>query len=339
MPSASGDPETPSTRGTEGPEPTTTSDEKDGTTDRPLKVLYIAGAMRSGSTILTRTLGEVDGFLGAGEVFHFFGRAMARNELCSCGVPAHECPLWGEVIGRVGPPAGFEDAEAAEEMRRAVSYGRHLATGLLSRMGLPLPDSVGRYRELLGRVYTALGRVSGARVLVDASKVPGYGWLLEGLPGVELSVLHLVRDSRGVVHSWSRRKRRPGAGRGVYMNRFGPIGGSLLWAVSQIGAEALRTTSGRGLRVRYSDFTEDPAGVVRRVGRLLEEPVGTLDHIRDGTLFLSAQHTLAGNPVRMRDGGIALREDTAWREGLEPAHRRVVTALTWPLLRRYAIRA
>jgi hypothetical protein len=37
----------------------------------------------------------------------------------------------------------------------------------------------------------------------------------------------------------------------------------------------------------------------------------------------------------MDAGVIALRLDEEWREKLPPKNRRVVTAISWPLLRRY----
>lgn len=46
----------------------------------PVRVLYIAGIGRSGSTLLARALGEVDGFVAAGEVMHFFGRGLVNDE-------------------------------------------------------------------------------------------------------------------------------------------------------------------------------------------------------------------------------------------------------------------
>jgi len=47
------------------------------------------------------------------------------------------------------------------------------------------------------------------------------------------------------------------------------------------------------------------------------------------------QHTVAGNPVRMRSGPLKLRVDDAWRAAMPAADRRLVTLLTFPLLARY----
>lgn len=321
-----------------------------------MRVLYVAGAMRSGSTLLTRLLGEVDGVFGAGELFHFFFRAVEENELCSCGRPAHGCPVWGRVIRRVaGAPAGrlegFASGVAVDRFLRRASYGRHLPATIVSGAGGPTSGALRRFRALLARLYRAVRDVTGARVVIDASKLPAYGWLLRDLPGIDLAVVHLVRDARGVVHSWSRTRRRPGARDGrARMNRFGPLAGSLLWSASQTGAELLRRGVRRSLRVRYRDLASDPEAVARRVLGLISDPGEALDalaasggpaarlgHLDGSVARLDRQHLLAGNPMRMRTGRIPIEADREWRERMSGFRRRLVTALTLPFLRRYGM--
>jgi hypothetical protein len=55
-------------------------------------------------------------------------------------------------------------------------------------------------------------------------------------------------------------------------------------------------------------------------------------------LHLETNHTVAGNPLRFRRGDVAIEADLEWRSRLEAGPRRVVTALTWPLLLRYGFR-
>ena len=57
-----------------------------------------------------------------------------------------------------------------------------------------------------GEFYHDLARVTGASVIVDSSKSPALAALLTQVPGIELHVVHLVRDLRGVVSSGRRTK-------------------------------------------------------------------------------------------------------------------------------------
>ena len=44
--------------------------------------------------------------------------------------------------------------------------------------------------------------------MVDASKHASHAFLVRRLRGVDLRLVHLVRDSRGVAFSWTKRMRR-----------------------------------------------------------------------------------------------------------------------------------
>ena len=88
---------------------------------RPVKVLYVAGLGRSGSTILANTLGQVEGFFSGGELNFIWKHALIENRLCGCGRPSRECPFWGPVFN--GEFGGQSEELAREMMRLAVFRG------------------------------------------------------------------------------------------------------------------------------------------------------------------------------------------------------------------------
>ena len=53
----------------------------------------------------------------------------------------------------------------------------------------------------------------------------------------------------------------------------------------------------------------------------------------------TANHSVAGNPDRLRHGQITLRSDDRWRTAMASRDRRLVSALTAPLLLRYRLSA
>ncbi len=50
---------------------------------------------------------------------------------------------------------------------------------------------------------------------------------------------------------------------------------------------------------------------------------------------LGISHTVSGNPNRFETGAVALRTDREWQKSMKPRDRALVSALTFPLLRRY----
>jgi hypothetical protein len=60
-----------------------------------------------------------------------------------------------------------------------------------------------------------------------------------------------------------------------------------------------------------------------------------LAFIQGTRVRLGLDHTVAGNPMRMRTGEIELQVDDEWRQRLGPHAYRIANGLTWPLLLRY----
>ena len=99
-------------------------------------------------------------------------------------------------------------------------------------------------------------------------------------------------------------------------------------------------TAGRSvpnLRVRYESFVRDPRAVLTAIADHMGVALApdALSFVTAEKIELGVDHTAAGNPMRFKTGTLPLRVDEAWREHLAPRDRRVVTAIAWPLLRRY----
>jgi Sulfotransferase family len=299
-----------------------------------VKVLFVAGYGRSGSTLLDRTLGQVDGFCSVGELRHVFREGYLENRLCGCGEEFRSCPFWREVTREAfGSLARFDALELVGAKSRVDRWWRlpQLAWGLAT----PARRSdLARYRDALRRLYTAIATVSGAEVIVDSSKDVSHGYVLRGIgTPVEPFVLHLVRDSRAVAYSWQRRKFNPGSG--ADMQRYGLVRTSAEWTAINALTALHRRFDRRYAVLRYRDLAADPRAAVRGVLDLLGEAGRELPVRGADTVVLGDDHTAAGNPIRFHRGEVTVRPDDEWRELMPVGGRRLVTALTLPALARY----
>ena len=104
--------------------------------------------------------------------------------------------------------------------------------------------------------------VSGCRYVVDASKWPALALALHR-GGIDVRVVHLVRDVRGVAHSLGGRTERPHAtGSAELMYSNPPASAAARWLATQTEADSLRLARVPVARLRYADFVADPAGQV-----------------------------------------------------------------------------
>ena len=299
-----------------------------------VKVLYVAGAGRSGSTLLGRLLGEPQEAVHVGELVYIWRRCFGENHVCGCGVPFLECPFWSEVFLRGF--GGFDGVDYQDilETKRQLERTRNLPRLLAPWKSPRRQRRLEEYRQVLTTLYRAIAETSGASVVVDGSKSEAYGYLLQTVPGLDLRALHLVRDSRAVAYSLQRRKPDPARREpSSALSTTSPAQAAFLWDASNL-LLTLKMPSRRRAFLRYEDFVADPLAALTRLWALMEEPLPALDFLKEQPMLLRTNHTVAGNPDRFR-ASVTIRPDVEWREKLSVRDHLLVTALTFPLLMRY----
>jgi hypothetical protein len=313
---------------------------ENGTAQSPSKVsvLYIGGAGRSGSTVLDLMLGELPGFFAAGEIKYIWDRGVLRNQLCGCGANFHDCPFWTAV----GEEAfgGWNAVDAADISALELTVDRHACVPIMATpwMWPGYRARLERYADTLDRLYAAIQHVSGAKIIVDSTKRPSSAFLLRQLRNIDLRFVHLVRDSRGVAFSWRKRIVRPEIVEGVeYMPSYDPVRGGARWLASNSLFHVLGLLGVPGIRLRYESLVRRPAEELERVVRhALGESNGVdLGFLEESAVELTTNHTVAGNPVRLRGNKLALKADDEWKAKMDPRERALVMLVTWPLLLRY----
>jgi hypothetical protein len=302
-----------------------------------VKVLYVAGWGRSGSTILGRILGQVSNFFLVGELRYVWDRGLIENRLCSCGVPFRECQVWQEIMAEAFGDDDHVEAQRLIALRERELRTRHLLTPTISAVRTRVAR-MGEYQGTLEKLYRAVRDVRRSRVVVDTSKFPSYGYILQRAPGIELYVLHLVRDPRAVAYSWESRKkpkmdRRDGPSNSMTPHGF--VESSLVWDVWNLAIENVwRRRPERYMLLRYEDFVESPRNSVQSILRFLGEEAES-PFVGEREIAMEVPHTFSGNPDRFQSGTLTIRPDEGWRRNMSVTRQGIVTTLTWPGLVRY----
>lgn len=297
------------------------------------RVVYIAGTGRSGSTLVAQALALRSGAAHVGEVRYLWQRGVAENHLCECGQPFDRCDFWTEVLAKAYGDDIAAVAGRITELGARVDRMRRIPQTML-RVGHDFRAALAEYGELLVPLYDAIAAVSGAELIIDSSKDPSYLFALGALDQLELQAVHLVRDSRAVAYSWTRKRLRPEIHwTQQYMNTRPPWRAAVLWTEYNAAIELYRRRRPGVLQVRYEDFVGAPEHALQQLCDALGVPGASSDS-QDDTVM----HSLSGNPMRFERGPLVVRPDTEWQRRLPARGRRLVTALTAPLLRRYGYR-
>ena len=297
----------------------------------PLKVIYIAGYGRSGTTLLDIALGQQPGVLAAGELTALARHVWQEREYCACRRKADECSFWSKVV------EAWLDGRQPDAMAK---HGRNLARSewlfdprrLLWRFGVGKTGKA--YCEETSALLHKIADNSRASVIVDSSKLPGRASALMSIEDIEVYVIHMVRDGRGV--GWSMMKPYQRSVEDGIQKELKPKPlwyTAARWFVVNLGVEMLRArlSRKRSIRVRYEDFVADPSGTVSAILDLVGQPYVVPD---GGTEVFSPGHQIAGSRHRMQDE-ITISKDIGWTSKMPRSMQRLFSVLTAPLLFRY----
>jgi hypothetical protein len=305
-----------------------------------VRVLYVGGIGRSGSTLIERLIGQLPGVCSVGELVYLSERGIAGDERCGCGLPFRQCLFWQ----RVGAAAfgGWDevDVDRIAFLRSQVDRNRHIPALAAREPRSALGQRLDEYTSYYARLYAAITEVSGCELVVDSSKHPSLAHCLRWQPDIDLRVLHLIRDSRAVAYSWSRQVRRPDTDRETYMYRYSPARTAGQWNAQNTAFHLLKRLGCPTLRLRYEDFIAGPEPALRRVSDFAGLPAQARYPFigANGSASwaqLDGAHSVSGNPMRFSTGMIPITRDEKWRTSMPKAQQRTVTALTFPLLAGY----
>jgi len=305
---------------------------------RSVKILYLMGSSRCGSTLLSNILGELPGFFSAGELRFLWDRA-DQGRLCGCGRSVPTCEIWGEVLRGTGASGG-DALDAVRRWQRDV-VRLHRTPGLVFRLGSVPERSLDRYLVLLRQTLDEIGSLTRCDVLVDSSKHPAQAAALFRAAD-DVHLLHVVRDARAVTYSRLRWKPNPDGVTSGGMGRASVPKSILHWSASNLGSDLVRSRvrPPRSLLLRYEDLVDRPLASIERILRWIGEPrtLTPSPFADERSVVLGDNHTVSGNPDRFSRGRVQVRPDDRWTHEMLPRDRWTTTALTAPLLLRYGYR-
>lgn len=308
-----------------------------------LKVLFIGGSGRSGSTLLDSILGQLEGFESVGEFFEIWKAVVVENRRCGCGHLFWECAFWTSV--KKASLGALDHADVANILRMQNNVCRWRRIPRMAWSSLQTPTfrrELLAYCDLVRRLLTCIRSRSGANVIVDSSKNPAHAYVLSMLDDIDLHIVQLVRDSRAVSYSWKRKKKIPDARAGDrYMVRMNLFQSAMDWNLHHFLLSTLRRARTRSVKsysvIKYEEFVANPKLVLSRL-------VSPLDLNADvDALFESpsvvnrkrATHIIEGNPSKFLSGNIEVRGDDEWSRAMRPLDRAIVSVLTAPYLRKF----
>jgi hypothetical protein len=255
------------------------------------KVVLIVGSAHGGTTILNMVLGQHPQIFSTGKLRNFpHGDLFSDTNVCSCGVLAKTCPFWTEI---------------REQFR-------------------PLQDAP--ERQKIPRLFEMISRASGLPFVCDVSHNVEYARQLADTDGIDLYLVHVLRDGRGIVHSRIRKDFRIGRLKSSFLSRIGrvfTVSRHWLWHHREF-ARLEKGMGGKAVCIQYEELCRDPLAALQPVGECLGLNFAEIGRsLGEGQPLKRVAHLIRGNEALRSGSNIVLRHDTAYQTAMSWTDRTI----------------
>jgi len=288
--------------------------------DSKLKVVFIAGTGRCGSTILDMVIGQIDSAISVGELRYLWKRGIGENRLLGTGEPFRENTHWEKIIGELYDVENlFTKALEIEGLESSLRIREMLGVKTESKI-CSLKDRVARYADELKKLLLSISNEFDSQFIVDSSKMPMHGFALAQIPNIDLRVIHLVRDRNAVVHSWGTSKFDKG--KNGMMSTQSVWKASVEWVLINRWIERyLGDGSVPYLKVSYTEFSSSPVLSIDKILKFIGEDPANNPLEKNNSFNMLPTPSISGNPSRFSTGRIVIKEDSRWLRDMSISKR------------------
>lgn len=318
-----------------------------------IPLVYILAASHSGSTLLAMLLNAHSEICTVGEL-----KATSLGDpdayRCSCQQRIRECAFWNGIHTDMAERGlAFDITQAGTDIRYGASaYVRRLlrplhrvpALEFIRDLALSLSPV---WRKQLPRIQAmnsalmecVLAR-SGKRIIVDSSKIGIRLKYLLRNPRLDVRVIRLVRDGRGVALTYvdperfadakDPQLRGGGAGTSRDAERVPMEEAAREWLRSNEEAEAIlgQLDPAAWTEVRYETLCAQPEKTLQKIYSFLG-----VDQGHPLSDFRAAEHHVVGNGMRL-DANSEIQLDERWRKNLRDSDLEIFNAVAGAMNRR-----
>jgi hypothetical protein len=255
-----------------------------------------------------------------------------ENGPCACGARCNSCRRWRNVRVRW-------ERHGGSVTEHIVWQNRYLRMRRFWRLVQNIRRPTADFQTYVAKtrlLYRCISEEFGTNILVDSSKWPLHALFLSNVPRIDVRIIHLVRDPRGVA--WSRQKTfgqaeskpRPSHAQSIWYSAF--AWNLVNFSVSRVRRRVHPSDSAR---IRYEDLCLQPRSTLERIGTVADVRVDPVVARVENEEGLPVGHTVAGNRLRLQKHVRLQTPDRAWRQGLSSLENLAISIICGPSMYLY----
>jgi len=262
------------------------------------------GAGRSGTTALATFLGNSSEILNLGEMHQYFEHIVDEKE-CSCGDQLQKCEFWDNKISNNLIHSSTKNRILSEKFESHSSIVKHILQ-LFSK------KEIEEYIEIHQQLLNTIQLDSEKTILLDSSKYIGRALALDKLEKIDLKVIYVVRDVRGVINSFSKN---------VQTSKL-PLSTIVYYLLINSVAEFVTRFffRKRMIKIKYEDLIEHPIQLFDKLEKFINVNLTDVKVKIKNEQSFSVGHIVGGNRLK-KNKEIYFRKDVFWKQNFSCIER------------------
>jgi len=274
-----------------------------------VKLIYLLGAGRSGTTVMASLLNAHSDIQTAGEM-HQFLEHLAENKKCSCGEYLNFCQTWSKVLSDLQLDLDSIDSEMDIVLR--AEQHRNILQLMFAK------KSNEKYLNSQEKIFESVSNTCKNKYVLDSSKYIARYLLLKQSSKISIKGLYIVRDVRGVINSFNKKVQTPRR----------PISTILYYLLINFFAQIICWYDSDVIKVRYEDFVKKPNIELQRI----------YNHIfKEGKIkaelpeVFDVPHIIGGNRLKSNKQ-IKISADNHWKTAITRTKQICYYILAFPIM-------
>jgi len=273
-------------------------------------VLFISlGNGRSGSTLLDTILNSTDETVGIGQLSTI---ADDHTLPCSCGKVSNECDFWGNVFKLYEQKTGDAGRVRLKELEQKFERDTHFFKLLFARYN---KTEFNEYKKLTLNEFEAIAEVSGKNTILDSSKMVARSINLVRMKELDVNIIHLIRDGRGLLWSSIPRGIRDGydhnSKTSIYPTFANMLRFTKRWTITNLSIyffDKFRLFTNYHL-VKYENYISEPLIRIKQICDFLDIDFDKIKENLENQTPFKIGHILSGNPEIKSMGTVNLDQN------------------------------
>lgn len=282
------------------------------------KILYILGYGHSGSTLMNQILGSAKNSFSVGEFMFFRNRWNNKNwrnnkisqekNVCDCG-QLHRCKLWKSVSQGINMDQTYNHPDYSDSYFKTFNY-------------LYFNQNKEFFSHTFndGNLYSIILKNSKklkpeTKLIVDSSKNLNRLILLKNNPDLDVKVIYLKRDLRGVISSMEKQNV-------FFLKTY------FIWVVNNLLMRKFvkKLSESDKLEISYDYFAQNPKKYLKQINQKFETNIDLENYIDN--VNKEQYHNFSGNGMRNKKLE-SIKYDQSWKKRMSKPKQIILTILCY----------